>query len=127
MSSPRLASHACLSVSCPSSTSSDEPTLTVIRRAVAMSAADRVEASTSVDMGPDLKTFRARDNAKNCIPLTYQAGFVSLKGLTEQHHDHEPEQRIKPHDLASWLSLFRLVYGPVRLRAAGDFADKLTP
>lgn len=72
-------------------------------------------------------TFGTGNNAKNCIPLTDGIAFVSLKELTEHHHDHEPEQRIKPHDLASWIPLFCLVYGPVRLRAAGDFVDKLTP
>jgi hypothetical protein len=53
--------------------------------------------------------------------------FRQPEGVTEPHHDHELEQRIHPHDLASWLFLFCLVYGPVRLRAAGDFADELTP
>src|SRR5205814_4906418 len=52
--------------------------------------------------------------------LTCWSLLVSLKGLTEQHHDHGPEQRIDPHDLASWPLLFCLVYGPVCLRAAGD-------
>jgi hypothetical protein len=53
--------------------------------------------------------------------------FRQPEGVTEPHHDHELEQRIHPHDLASWPFLFCLVYGPVRLRAAGDFADELTP
>jgi hypothetical protein len=43
----------------------------------------------------------------------------------EWNDGYDHEQRIRPHDLASWPLLFCLVYGPVRLRVAGDIADAL--
>jgi len=42
------------------------------------------------------------------------------------HARRNHEQRITPHDLASWPLFFRLVYGPVCLRVAGDNADALS-
>jgi hypothetical protein len=50
------------------STSSDDPTLTVIRRAASISAEARAEAVSTWGMGAPLIRFMATDNAKKWIP-----------------------------------------------------------
>ena len=68
MSSPRLSSQTRRIPSPLLSTSSEEPTFTVIRRAALSSAAGRAGASASSGMVAGLVTITAADNPKKWIP-----------------------------------------------------------
>jgi hypothetical protein len=48
------------------------------------------------------------------------ADVGQLRGLSELNHDDGQEPRTDLHGADSWPLFFRFVYGPVRLRAAGD-------